>query len=58
MNTIEFPAVGASPTVAERAQVVGEALAFTIVHPVGGNVADVKPSVNGKAAPVEETTVM
>ena len=58
LNTIEFPAVGANPTVAERAHVVGEALALTIDQPVGGNVAVVNPSVSGSAAPVDETTVM
>jgi hypothetical protein len=54
---MELPVVGVFPIVASRTQVV-DALVFTIVQPVGGKVAVVKPSVNGKATLVPATTVI
>jgi hypothetical protein len=55
---MEFPAVGARPTVVDLAQVVGEALLFTKDHPVGTNGAEANPSFNGNAVAVEATTVI
>ena len=55
-KTIEFPAVGALPTVALLTQVVGELFVFIKDQLVGGNVAVVKPSEIGSEIPVPSKT--
>jgi hypothetical protein len=55
---MEFPAVGARPTVVDLAQDVGDALLLINDHPAGTKVAVVNPSFKGKAVAVEATTVM